>query len=341
MTLVKRMAVAASGLVLALAAAEITVRAVPSSRPASEVDIYAPHHHSCYRVAPHAPTLNLRGPHNALGLRGPEITPRPEPGWARIVCVGGSTTYGTRNEEPQCWPRQLEVYLRATRPKTEVVNAGIPAFNSAENLQFLREVVLPLEPHLVVLYLGANDVIPRWVPQFRSDYAHLRRTWERPSRWGEASASALVRRLGRAISPAPAIGSLRQLTSNPYPEVESAERQAFSNTRATAFERNARSMVDAIQGAGIRVLLLTQTYEPNLLPRDMGYRGEFYRRGLEEHATALREIAAATGGPFYDIQKEFDREGAFDDFVHHSDLGARRMALKVGRCILERGLLPP
>ena len=50
---------------------------------------------------------------NALGTRGPEVSPRPGPGVLRVVATGASETFGQSEGPGREYPRQLEDSLRA------------------------------------------------------------------------------------------------------------------------------------------------------------------------------------------------------------------------------------
>ena len=107
---------------------------------------------------------NLRGRFfrtNALGLRGPEIeTPKPE-GRFRIIVMGGSAAwgYGCTADESTV-PGQLKRFLQERRPDldVDVINAGQIGFVSGQELVFFHRLIKPLDPDLVILFDGYNDV---------------------------------------------------------------------------------------------------------------------------------------------------------------------------------------
>jgi hypothetical protein len=106
----------------------------------------------------------VREEHNSLGYRGAEITiPKPDDVF-RIVAIGGSTTYGEFIEENDLtYPAQLEYVLREDYgyENVEVINAGVPAYTSWESLVSLQFRVLDLDPDLIIIYDGVNDINPR------------------------------------------------------------------------------------------------------------------------------------------------------------------------------------
>lgn len=72
---------------------------------------------------------------------------------ARIVFVGGSTTY---DGYPEVVAERLAERFGAGR--VEAVNLGVPASNSATSLVLMRRFLPRLRPHAVVVYHGFNDL---------------------------------------------------------------------------------------------------------------------------------------------------------------------------------------
>lgn len=113
---------------------------------------------------------NARGLHtgvpvsfNALGLRDVERSVKPAPGTVRILALGDSVTFGMGVAQHQTYPRKTEALLNAGRiggPRVEVLNMGMPGYNTLHQLAQLREVGLALEPNVVVVGFLYNDVEP-------------------------------------------------------------------------------------------------------------------------------------------------------------------------------------
>lgn len=61
---------------------------------------------------------------NSLGLRGPEVTRDPAPGYKRIVAFGGSYVFGDLLSDEEAWPSVLGAQLRRRGLPLEVLNAG-------------------------------------------------------------------------------------------------------------------------------------------------------------------------------------------------------------------------
>ncbi|HEV3339128.1 MAG TPA: GDSL-type esterase/lipase family protein [Pirellulales bacterium] len=95
---------------------------------------------------------------NSLGLRGPEITRSKPEGVRRIVLVGESSAFGYLVSDGQEAARLLEKELRERGHNVEVANGAVPGYNLFQSVVRFREVLAPLEPDLVIAYLGWNDL---------------------------------------------------------------------------------------------------------------------------------------------------------------------------------------
>jgi len=114
---------------------------------------------------------------NDLGLRGPEVT--PEPALRRFLAVGDSVTFGQGVPEDHTWVTAATAALSADTP-TEGVNAGVPTWNTVQEVRWFETVGLGLHPDLAVLAWFANDVEPPLgvVPgQFVADVPLETPTW--------------------------------------------------------------------------------------------------------------------------------------------------------------------
>ena len=96
---------------------------------------------------------------NALGFRDRPTRPRPAEGVYRIALVGDSVTYGTGVRLEETIARQLEPLLRGRFPgrEIEVLNCGVPATNTGQQVAHLAHRVLPSEPRLVLILTTIVD----------------------------------------------------------------------------------------------------------------------------------------------------------------------------------------
>lgn len=95
---------------------------------------------------------------NEFGLRGPAIGKSKPAGTTRIALLGGSSAFGYLVSDGQEAARLLEQKLKDAGHNVEVLGAGVPGYNLFQTTHRYREVVSPLSPDVVILYLGWNDL---------------------------------------------------------------------------------------------------------------------------------------------------------------------------------------
>lgn len=83
----------------------------------------------------------------------------------RIVCLGGSTTYGHNLRPESAWPAVTERLLRERGYDVEVINAGMPWYATAHSLANYVLHMRYYEPDVVVVMHGVNDLC-RSFPKF-------------------------------------------------------------------------------------------------------------------------------------------------------------------------------
>jgi hypothetical protein len=114
-----------------------------------------------YRFLPNA-TTPVRLTTNAYGFRGPPVPFQHQPRTVRIAFIGASTTVSS-HFFPYSYPEFVGNWLnlwaaqRKLDVKFEVLNAGRESITSTDNVNVIREEVLPLKPDLIVYYEGANQ----------------------------------------------------------------------------------------------------------------------------------------------------------------------------------------
>ena len=152
---------------------------------------WAPHHYLNYYPSPN---YNKDGTyHNSLGYRNDEFPIKKPEGTIRIVALGGSTTYTEKvKDNAKTFTAQLENILKEQYgySNVQVINAGVPGYNTWESLINLQFRVLDLEPDLVIIYHNTNDVASRLVTPaaYRGDNSGERKQWAAPPvAWWENS----------------------------------------------------------------------------------------------------------------------------------------------------------
>jgi lysophospholipase L1-like esterase len=94
------------------------------------------------------------------GFRPTRIASHKPAGGIRVIALGGSTTFGLYVGAEAAFPASLEVRLSALAGGrgVEGLNLGCAGFASDRVLALLRSV-LALEPDLVVVYTGHNEML--------------------------------------------------------------------------------------------------------------------------------------------------------------------------------------
>jgi lysophospholipase L1-like esterase len=77
----------------------------------------------------------------------------------RVLCVGDSHTYGGGVRADEAYPAQLQRFLDEAAPGTySVMNRGVPGFTSTQVRRRLPQWLADLDPTIVIVIAGANDV---------------------------------------------------------------------------------------------------------------------------------------------------------------------------------------
>lgn len=89
----------------------------------------------------------------------------------RIFCVGDSITFGYElGDEKAPYPVQLEAMLHDSGfNSVDVINAGVPGYGSLNALRSIETIILPLDPDLIVLCVGWNDLVYSFSPRWHSN----------------------------------------------------------------------------------------------------------------------------------------------------------------------------
>ncbi len=276
---------------------------------------------------------------NSLGYRSPERGVEKPPGTTRILCAGGSTTFDILSaSDSTTWPWMMEEILRERGLEAEVFNAGFPGWTSLENLISLSIRDLDLEPDIVVLYQGINDLQPASHQPFDSQYEH-----------GHADES--VRALGFDLQPlrwyerSLLVEKARELVvgkRDPWQRLQSTSPpdEAMTELPAEAletFERNIRSFVAVAVAGGSEVVLVTQPMrirsehvdadEAYLAQWILGLDPVVAPAELERFNSVLRDLSMTGTAWLADVAGEVVwEENDFNDPMHFSPEGSTRMA---------------
>lgn len=290
---------------------------------------------------------------NSLGFRSREVVAPKAKRTKRIVILGGSTVQGGLNQQ---WTisHYLESALRKKNPNVEVVNAGILGFSSSTELSLMINKVLDLEPDLVLVFDGRNDVfyasLPDWVKRKGPDYVEHKQALDTLVNHPTAGSlltyqlkflakqSAFVTRLFRMI--------FRREVANTYPKVIKVREEGIS----TYLENLAlmKAVLESRKIPGIFAFQPTLGYcKPNLSAYEktiIGYLNEVERTdwmkqiGVIWPAVARRHAAmpGSTAVGFHDLSCLFERniETAYVDSVHYSPVGYRMIGERLADIVV-------
>lgn len=299
-----------------------------------------------YGLAPTYPGVN------SLGYRNAEIAiPKPD-GVFRIVTLGGSTTYGELIDDPQqAYPAQLQRILREEYgySQIEVINGGVPAYTSWHSLVNFQFRVLDLQPDLVIVYDGINELGSRAVPP--ESYAGIppnAGTWRTDA--PNLGISTLYRYI--AINAGwiedPRLITYRFQQFDPrlrccenLTDEELAAR--FDANPPIYFERNLRNLAALAELHGIAVVFSSWTYFPDETVNNFNLMVKPYRQdAIAQQNTVLAAISADTSAEFFDLHAvlPYNPDYWFADGIHLTPLGTTEQARLYAAFLVESGLLP-
>lgn len=111
-----------------------------------------------YRHRPNSCSLSVRI--NSSGFRGREVSAIKPVDVSRIIAIGGSTTFGSDNNENDNYPALLEKKLNSgsihSPVKYEVINGGVVGYYTFHQILRVKKL-LAMQPDIVILFDGWND----------------------------------------------------------------------------------------------------------------------------------------------------------------------------------------
>ena len=299
------------------------------------------------------PTPNYRKGktfHNSLGYRGHEFPLKKPDGVYRIVALGGSSTYDVRIEDNAAiFTAQLEKMLKEEYgyKNVQVINAGVPGYNSWEILTNLEFRVLDLDPDLVIIYEGVNDVHARLVEPsaYRGDDLGRRQAWHAPhvALWEH---SAFLRIFSRMMNSTRQV-SVDDFVSSPtyvswpfeYRLIEDNldPEEILKENPPTYFRRNLENMIAIAKENGAKIMLSTWAYSPYL--NDYAAEG-YYQQGFKENNDVVKEVATDQRIPLFDFAAVMPQDAKYwADGRHSNEAGALLKAKLFAEFIDAQGLI--
>ena len=299
------------------------------------------------------PTPNYRRgqtSHNSLGYRNDEFSFEKPSGVYRIVALEGSSTYDVRIEDNAAtFTAQLEKLLKENYgyQNVQVINAGVPGHNSWEILVNLEFRVLDLDPDLVIIYEGTNDVHARLVEPsaYRGDDSGRRQAWQVPrvALWEQ---SALLRILSRTMNMTRQVSvddfvSAPTYLSWPYEFRLSGEAEGpteiLKKNPPIYFRRNLENMIAIAKEHDVTIMLATWAHSPYL--NDYASK-EYSQQGFQENNEVVKEVATGHHVPLFDFAEIMPQDASYwADGRHVNEAGALTKAQLFAEFIDTQGLI--
>jgi lysophospholipase L1-like esterase len=284
---------------------------------------------------------------NSQGFVGEELRPEGPDLW-RIASVGDSCTFGGGSER-HSYPGKLQTLLderAGPGRRYDAVNAGISGLDSGLALRRLRTRVIPLEPDVVTIYVGWNDLM-KVNPMGQG---------------GESWLSEAARALDRLWL----VKGMRKLAFmylRPHlrpPRVGPESRTGrFADFRPLPYEENLRSMISTARGAGAAPVLLTlpTVVRMEMTADELRDAGVFFPWYPSAYAVgdfldlvaaynrSIVRLAEAEKVPLVDLASHFaelsDPRPFFFDTMHPTERGLRLIAETLLAGLDGYGLLGP
>lgn len=290
--------------------------------------------------------------HNSLGYRSDEFSLEKPRGVYRIVALGGSSTYDVRIEDNAAtFTAQLQKLLRENYgyQNVEVINAGVPGYNSWEILINLEFRVLDLDPDLVIIYEGTNDVHARLVDPsaYRGDDSGRRQAWQAPpvALWEHSDFLRILSRMmnvTRQVSVDDFV-SAPTFWSWPYDsrldEAGASPVEVLKKNPPIYFRRNLENMIAIAREHGVEIMLSTWAYSPYL--NDYASK-DYYQEGFQENNQVVQEVATAHHVPLFDFAAVMPQDPSYwADGRHTNEAGALEKARLFAAFIHAEGLIEP
>ena len=275
---------------------------------------------------------------------------KPE-GVFRILCLGGSTTYGVGADKTNSYPAQLEDLLRRVYGgcgrRFEVLNLGVMGYHSWHSRIRFEAELAGLQPDLVLIMDAVNDLVASTVVDDSLAFAQekdrlLRLTNSRERQGLLAAASKFLSDHSNMYQLLQAISRKAAAAAKPRP----ADADAASRERIERFgyrDNMARLVVDARGvGAGCALVdypwLAVKSLPPNA-PEVMRQAAEpLYVFGRDYFPQANDRVAREAGATVINPQPAFDaavaagpdRAGTlYFDEIHLTKYGNQLLARQI------------
>jgi len=246
-------------------------------------------------------------------------------GTTRLVCMGGSSTYGLflPPERGADYPHELERLLndRGGQRRFEVFNAGVIGTYSLRSVEYLSQVLLPFRPDGVLVNLVWNDnIIPAVMEKGYPQFKETLHGWRR---WGIVAPLLYARAWFDFLAGGWEFARrMKTGEDGGY---------AINPENLPLYERNLCDLVDTAERGGARIaFILEPSSDVLVVPRDRELLFPFYE--------AVRKVGGSRQVPVIDPRpdlRDHKYDDLFYDVMHLTPTGHRLMAAAISRRLRE------
>ncbi len=302
--------------------------------------LYEEHHYLPYVLNPKATYGETRQFDAYYHIRRTEpLRPRSAVKW-RALALGGSTTFGERVErEEDTWVHRLEDRVRAKLgPDCDVINGGVGGYTLNENIIHYTMLLTHLEPDVVVLYEGINDVEPRWhSPGTMPDYSNFWKPWHGagttlPEPVSGLAWSSLYRLwFFRARIRPMKFQGIQILSAR---EQVGHVTENLEKNGPWVYASHLDMFVRLLLAQGRKVLIVPQYFRE----ADHPDADRVFMKGVAEHNAVNEDVAKKLGVPFANVLPSLEPNDTGDD-CHFTARGSDKFAALVYEALERNGLV--
>lgn len=297
----------------------------------------------------YTPAPNYKGAehgyHNADGYRGKAVPFEKQEGVLRVLCLGGSTTYGWSVPFPEeAYPAVLEQMLRERLPSgytdVEVINAGLPWGTSAEMLTHYHFKFHYYKPDLVIINTGGNDAEGYTFPYYHPDNSNWRQPLvnlrSMPTQWRWLARSYFASYAILNIFYADQFNGGQFASQKDTPPAAAwfrpngklvAKRREIPDERLS-FLHNVETLIREIQSDGASILLVPFRAAPN------AYRNKgFELSQILRHEALLEKLAQKYQTGYAPFQVSVISPNNWTDHCHLNAAGEREKAAHIAEYV--------
>ena len=298
------------------------------------------------RIGLRVPIANMAKGHisiNSLGFRGPEIAVPKAPGDIRIAFLGSSTTWCAEvSGNEYVWSHLVTASIATALPghQFDYINGGVPGYTVASSLKNLQLRISPLQPDIVVIYEGINDLTGE-LRDVAVQHGVITEAKVQQLSW-PARYSVLWNLVEK---------NLRVLASQRAAQQDRARLTMDTSTLGVQYRKDLTELVRAAQQNAKLVAVATlathvrreQSPEQQVTALSSAIFfmpfitaiGEI--ESFAKYNQIIREVARDTGALLIEGENTIPGDSAhFTDSVHFTDAGSRAMAERVSRVLIPR-----